>query len=324
MVLEGGQSQDTYRNESPAHHDVVPHDRLTIAIPYVDGPAYLRDALESALAQGGDGWRVVVCDNTIDAEKRAEARRVVEAFGDPRASFAAFESHVPICESFNRAMQTADGDLVALLHADDRLLPGYSRLMFDLARRHPQAAAYFCGVEIMDEAGAPSTTFVDWIRRFYFPSAANELVLRGEPAVRALANGNFIGGPTVCFRLSRLGGLRWPTDLRQAADLDLWTRILFAGGMLVGTRSVGYRYRRHGGSSTSQLTRSLYRFEEEVLVHDRIAERADALGWHDAARVARRMTTTRLHLLYLAALDTLHFRFRSAATKIGFSATLRR
>ena len=42
----------------------------------------------------------------------------------------------------------------------------------------------------------------------------------------------------------------------------------------------------------------MLRFDEEVLVFDRIADRARDLGWARAQRVSRRKRIIKLHLLY--------------------------
>ncbi len=72
------------------------------------------------------------------------------------------------------------------------------------------------------------------------------------------------------------------------------------GELLVGTRAAAYAYRRHPESATSRQSESLLRFEEEYRLFDSIAERADRLGWMQAAATARRKTIVKLHLGYRA------------------------
>ncbi len=297
---------------------------ITIVTPYVSGTAYLREALESAMLLRGTDWRVIVADNSRNETAREDARAIVAGFNDARASFRTFAAHVGICESFNRSMACSDSDLVVLLHADDRIDPSYLLLIRALAERYPEASAYFCGARIIDAAGRPAFSFIDFVKRFLVPRDGDgTTMLEGERGVEALARGNFIMGPTVCFRLSRLDGEHWQDRFVQAADLEFWTRILFAGGTIVGTRRIAYEYRRHAAQSTAQVNKTMYRFREEAAVYDLIADRADARGWTAAARVARRKTIVRLHLLYEAASDAARLRLKSAAAKLAFAPRLR-
>ncbi len=129
--------------------------------------------------------------------------------------------------------------------------------------------------------------------------------------------------PTVVYCMSRFAGLRWDESLRMSADLDLWSRVLLAGGTIVGTRRPPvYAYRRHAQSATAGFNASLYRFEEESAVYDRIAVWAGERGSASAARVARAKTMIRLHLLAAMAGDALRRRWSSLAAKRRFLAAL--
>jgi glycosyltransferase involved in cell wall biosynthesis len=295
---------------------------ITLSVPFVSGVAYLREALESVRAIDDDTLRVIVCENARDAQTRDDAESLVASMGDPRFSFRRYDRHVAICESMNRAMQAAETDLVALLHHDDRLLPAYPSLVRDLAGRHPQAAAYFTGFGIIDEQGRRRFSFIDWYKKLLIPGRG-EIVLRGEPAVRALVHGNFIAAPTVCFRRSRLGDDGFDPALSQVADLELWTRMLFHDKTIVGTRGVGYAYRRHGQQTTAVSNATLLRFRQEAEVLDLIASRAAGRGWTSVVGPARAKRVTRLHLCFEALRDALRFSLGTAARKLYLAATLR-
>lgn len=297
---------------------------ITIVVPFVNELAYLRETLASAAKLEGDGWQVIVSDNTFDPALRDQARAAVAELADPRVTFRAFDTHVPICASFNRAMECADTDLVALLHSDDRIRANYLHVMRDLIRTYPDAAAYYCGARIIDARGRPKFSFVDFVKHFLEPrNGGAPIVLRGETGLGSLVRGNFIMGPTVLFRRSRLGGERWSDDLHQAADLEYWARILLADGTIVGTREAVYEYRRHAAQNTAVVNKSLFRYREEVKVYDLIAERAQARGWTAPARVARRKLITRLQLLYEALGDGVRLRWRALAAKLSFLASMR-
>ncbi len=294
---------------------------ITLSVPFVGGTAYLREALASVASIPDDALQLVVCENCRDAQARDEAERLVASFGDPRFSFRRFERHVSIAESMNRAIAAANTDLVALLHHDDRLLPQYPRLIRELAARSPQAAAYCTSMTIIDERGAPMFSFVDWYKTFLIPPGKT-FELRGEAGVHALMKGNFIGAPTVCYRLSRLGDDRFDPDFTQVADFEFWTRMLFHGRTIAGTREAGYAYRRHRAQTTALSNRSLLRFRQEAQVLDLVADRAISLGWTSVVKPARAKRITRLHLCFEALGDALRLDLSTATSKLRLAATL--
>src|SRR4051794_11897159 len=86
-------------------------------------------------------------------------------------------------------------------------------------------------------------------------------------------------------------------------DLDLYARILLAGGSIVLVPERVYRYRRHSATMTAQNSRSLVRLEEEVAVSREIAAAARRIGWVRSARSASLRVTVRLNgVLEFAAL----------------------
>jgi glycosyltransferase involved in cell wall biosynthesis len=293
---------------------------ITFVMPFVTDDEFLQPAIESALLLRGD-WRLNVCDNARDDAVRDRVRDLVESYADPRVRFVRFAEHVPMSRSFNRAIETAQTDLVSILHSDDRVLPDYVEVMEALATGHPEAAVFFCATRIIDARGKRAFSFVDFSKRFFRPAGSN-VVLRGETGVRDIMRGNFIMAPTACFRRSKLGPARWPEDLHMALDIELWTRILFEGGTLVSTAAVAYEYRRHEEQSTVKFNRSLFRYEEEAATYDLIARRARERGWTDAARVATAKRIVRLHLLYDATMDALRLNLRAAVTKLRLVRTL--
>ena len=94
----------------------------------------------------------------------------------------------------------------------------------------------------------------------------------------------------------------------RKVDLELTSRLLLDGELLVGTRVAAYAYRRHAESATARQSASLLRFEEEFALFERIAHRALALGWRDAARTSSRAHIVRLHLAYRALGDVFRAR----------------
>jgi len=292
---------------------------ITFAIPFYDGIEYLRIALESALEQRHVGWHLLVID---DSGRDSGAEEVVRSYADHRMEYRRNPENLGMVATWNRCLDEAPTDLVNLLHADDALLPGYADLMLDLASRHPQAAAFFCKTEIMDELGDPRFSFADFVKRFLIPGdgdgLAEEIVLQGGESLRDLMAGYFIMTPTLCYRKSTLAGKRFSGRWKQVQDLVFTTDLLLEGHSLVGSRECAYAYRRHGASATSLQSDSMIRFDEEFDAFEEIAARADEMGWGEAARVARRKRIVKLHLLYRAMSELTRLRLGATTRTLRY------
>jgi len=287
---------------------------ITLTIPYYSDPHHLRVAIESVLLQDDDQWRLIVSDDS----ERDEARRTIESMGlarDARVRCIQNPRNLGMVANWNACLDVTTTPLGTLLHADDALEPHYVSMMRALATAYPEASAFFCEARIIDAGGQERFSFADWIKRFYLPGNATQgepFAVCGERGLRAIMAGNFIMCPTLCYRVGALRGRRFNAQYQQVQDLDLTSRLLMDGDTLVGSREQAYTYRRHPNAATTRQSASLLRFDEEFALFDAVAARAAALGWDRAATVAARKTIVRLHLIYRAIGELLHFRWSSA------------
>jgi glycosyltransferase involved in cell wall biosynthesis len=290
---------------------------LGITIPFYRNVAYLRTAIQSVTEQSSEDWKLWVLDDSGSNELEAAVRETVEAFDDPRIRYHRNDETQGMVANWNRCIDLADTDFVSLLHGDDRLLSDYAALMQGMADAHPKAVALYCGAEIIDASGERTFSVADSIKAWIAPAASGDTTLHGEAGATtlhgkagatALMRGNFIMCPTLCFRRNALGARRFDASWEQVQDLELTVRLLMEGETIVGSPEIAYAYRRHPESATTVQSGNRLRFEEEFRLFDQIADRADALGWTETARIARRKRIVKLHLLYRALQDLLHLR----------------
>jgi len=287
---------------------------MTIAIPFYRGREYLRCAIESVLKQSDPRWDLVISDDGQDPEI---LNQVVQ-YSDSRVRYSRNQSNLGMAGNWNRCLDLAQTDLVSILHHDDELEPDYVSLMLTSSRRFPDAAGLFCNAKIIDHLGNDLFSLVDYLKRFLRPECRDAFELHGESGVASLMGGNYIICPTMCYRRSRLPVEWFRSKWKMVLDLELFTRILFGGGGLVGLPNEAYRYRRHSENATSEYTRTLLRFHEESQLHDEIAAVATNRGWSLAAKRAAAKMPIKLHLAYLSILEFASFDFCSGLRKIRF------
>jgi glycosyltransferase involved in cell wall biosynthesis len=89
---------------------------VTIGIPtYNRADAYLRQTLESALAQTYPNLEIIVSDNCSTDDTKA----LVEGYSDPRVRYFRQERNIAPNDNFNFALTMAKGEYFLMLHDDD-------------------------------------------------------------------------------------------------------------------------------------------------------------------------------------------------------------
>jgi glycosyltransferase involved in cell wall biosynthesis len=285
---------------------------LTVAIPFFRGIAYLEEAVAGVVAQHRPDWELVVVDDA--GPDGAAAQHLVASYGDRRMRYVRNPVNLGLAGNWNRCVALAGAPLVSLLHADDRLLPGYVAAVLDAHERHPGTFGVFTGATVVDADGSPTFSPVDRVKQVLRPGCG-EIVLEGEPGLTALLRGQFVMCPTLCYRTDALRAMPFDARWAQVLDLDLLARLLLAGEHLVGLPQPLYAYRRHRGQQTAVQTADASRFREELALHAELEGAAAGRGWHRAAATARLAPTVRAHLGLRAAADLAAGRRDAARAK---------
>ena len=217
---------------------------VTIGIPTYNRPAFLKNAIESALAQSYGNIKVMVNDNASSPE----TREVVESFGDVRLEYARNDSNVGMIENFNRIIKRASTRLLMLLPDDDLLYPEYMEHVVAMFERHPSAGVVHSAFDEFDMVANVKKHAVSFVRDLNHP----ELELGGDFIERSMTSIP-VCFPSATFRTAALrqaGGLIASEE--PFADLPLFLRIGLAWNF-------GYLpkplvcFRDHPSTETSRL-----------------------------------------------------------------------
>jgi glycosyltransferase involved in cell wall biosynthesis len=283
---------------------------LSIAIPYYRGPDYLREAIDSVLAQTTDDWELLVVDDCGPEP----ADGLVASYADPRIGYVRNERNLGLAGNWNECVRLTRAPLVTLLHNDDRLLPTYAERVLRAAQEHPEATAVFTDVRTIGPDGRPVRTLADRVKDV-LPRPRTDHLLTGDQQLAGLLRGNYIICPTLCLRRAAVGDEPFDASLAFVPDWRFTTGVLLRGGALFSVREPLLEYRRHPATETSKLTADSSRFMEEIRLLEWAAEACRAAGLERAARTARRRVTVRVHLAVRAALDLAARRWAPARAK---------
>jgi hypothetical protein len=201
---------------------VIP--RVSVVLPVRDAERYVRDAVESVLAQSlGEFELIAVDDGSTDG-----SLDVLRSFDDPRVRVLE-RGAAGLTATLRAGCAAATGEYIARMDADDVALPG--RLAAQVRALDADPGLAVCGgaVVMLDEHGARGSI----VR---FPEADGAIR-------RALPHYNCFAHPAVTMRRSAyeaVGGYR----LVNGEDYDLWLR-LAEGFRLANLADPVLLYRHH-------------------------------------------------------------------------------
>ena len=247
---------------------------LTFVIPNYNGAAYLRETVESLLAQRDRRFLLILADNcSTDASVD-----MVQSYRDERISVRLGDRHVSMSENWNRAMGYVDTPYFVLAHADDLYDPEYLSVVLPLLLAEPNAFVAHCMVHNIDEEGRLLDLPVDAYKARFYP--------REDPYCRRpcdeaawLRKGNYILAPSAMYRTSLVREIGpFNPRFQFVPDWEYWLRGVFAGRQIAGTRRRLVRYRRHASSLTRAAERNLSRYDEEIELLEWLAPAGRAAG----------------------------------------------
>jgi glycosyltransferase involved in cell wall biosynthesis len=216
---------------------------VSVIIPAYNYGRYLRDAIDSALAQTYPPLEVIV----VDDGSTDETQSVVAAFGDRIRTMRQANAGVAVAR--NNGIQMARGEYIALLDSDDIWMPRKLELQMALFEADPALGLVHCGCETFDDAGHTLETFLEGKE-----GDVADAMLRFEPdTVRA--------GSCIVFPkriVDEIGG--FDERLPPSDDWDFCYRVATRHPFGY-VRQALLRYRQHAGG----LHRSVARMDHAMM-----------------------------------------------------------
>lgn len=231
----------------------------SVMVPTYRCNALLRQCLDSILAQDLGPARMqiaVVNDDPADAECAA----LVAGVAPGRIEYHRNPRNLGNGATFNRCVALARHDLVAIIHGDDFLLPGYFEQLTALAVAHPAAGMLACRAHGVDPAGQTTWTSLR------YPSF--ERVTRDDsPIWKSL---HLMPAAVVIRRevYARIGGFR--EDLPNGQDWEMWARAIRDSGIIM-TPAILAAYRQHGDSVSGRTRQTAQNIRDFAWIYRHFA-----------------------------------------------------
>ena len=227
--------------------------RFSVMIPVRNGSASLGKTITSVLGQEERDMEIVVVDNaSTDATPD-----VVRGYNDPRLCYVRNDRELEMAANWNRCVELARGEFVALLHHDDRWLPGLLARARRLFEAYPEAGVVYGGCRIVDAAGR--------LLRLHQPFSEPH-VWSGERELEVLMRGNYIYCPTVIYHasaLQRVGG--FTPGLHLPPDWEMLLRLALAESLFIYDPEPLSEYCERSDSLHATLERDLQTGKEHIV-----------------------------------------------------------
>jgi len=184
-----------------------PH--VSVVIPVWNAERYLKQAIESILAQDFVDFELIVID---DGSTDRSSEIAAEFAYDPRVILHK-QANAGVVAARNAGLRVAKAEFVAFLDADDIAVPGRLAKQVAYLHAHPEVAVIGSNITYFSDADGV-------IRTQKFPSGAAQVAV-------TLETGNPLAQPSVMMRKSMalaVGGYRDAFKF-GAEDYDLWLRL---------------------------------------------------------------------------------------------------
>ena len=276
---------------------------MDVGIPTFGRPRYVREAVESVLAQTLASWRLVIQEDGPGGEAVREA--VEEYLTDPRVEYRATGEHVGAARNMTELLRAGSAPYVGLLHDDDRWDPEFLERRVDFLHAHPGCGFVFSGhTDIDGEGRARGRSELPLPEGEHPPETFVPMVLRHD----------LVDTPTVLVRRSAYedAGARFDERFPHLYDWEMAIRLgLVSNAGFLATWDAAYRW--HGAQSYMDPNRAAEYLGVFEAGGRLVAERAPHLAL-PASETARLRAGYRLSV----ALDELGAgRRREAARQTG-------
>ncbi len=176
---------------------------------------YVRDAVESVLAQTFGGWRLTIFENGPGGGEIEAAVRPY--LSDERISFEPSGEELSLAANWTRAIRAGSARYVGLLHDDDRWHRDFLRARVEALESNPECGFAYSEWVVVDERGAETTRA---------PIRFSEGMLPRRMLAHELGRSNVIGGATMLVRRSAYQAVGSAFDPQWFyCDWEMWARL---------------------------------------------------------------------------------------------------
>lgn len=186
---------------------------VSVILPVYNGEAYLREAIDSVLAQTFTDFELIIVD---DGSTDGSAD-IIASYKDARIRYIRNEQNKGLIFSLNSAIDTAQGNFVARMDSDDIALAQRFEKQLSYLKAH-ETTVLATRVKLIDACGEP---LPDW------PEERENISFK--QIKKFLPKDNCIAHPSVMGRTEVFKKYQYRYNQKYSEDYDLWLRLVADG-----------------------------------------------------------------------------------------------
>lgn len=224
-------------------HNSLPSEKVSVLVLTYNAANFIRESLDSIIAQGYDDLQIVVSD---DASRDGTQDILKEYSAKHPSKFIINlnQTNVGITQNANIALSLCTGMFVAFHAGDDVMLPGKINAQVAYFHNNPDCVLCYHNLEIFDSASGKVIGYYNGPKNPPREGSVRELIVHGC----------FVGGNSVMVRRSSLPPGGYNEDFPVASDWLLWIASTINGGRIGYVNQVLAKYRRHDSNTTSTVS----------------------------------------------------------------------
>ena len=196
---------------------MTPAPLVTIGLPVYNSERYLRQSIDSLLAQTYSNFVLVISDNASTDGTAAICQRYAAA--DPRVRYHRNPQNIGNPSNFNRVFELSTTPFLKWSTSDDFWMPTFLERAMEVMERDPDVALCYPKTYLVDAAGQNPTPYEDDLHLVQ-PDPADRFI--GLIDGIKLAHQHLGVIRSSCLRQTRLLGLHVASDLNLLAELTLY------------------------------------------------------------------------------------------------------
>lgn len=228
---------------------------ISVCVPTYNGAKYLRECLDSVLAQSFTDFELLIVDDHSSDETISIAQEY--ATSDFRIRVNQNQQNLGLVGNWNRCVELAQGEWIKFVFQDDLITPTCLERM--LAASKPETAIICCKRDYIFESSVTEET-----QQTYRDFAASASMSKTFPNLTEISASdyckatleqittNFVGEPTSVLlhrSVFRLFG-NFNPYLVMACDIEFWTRVAVHTGIIYVPETLA-KFRVHSKATTT-------------------------------------------------------------------------
>lgn len=211
---------------------------ISIVLPVYNGEKYLKESIDSILAQTYKNWELLIVDDCSTDSSAEIAKEYAE--GDERINYYRNENNLRLPRNLNKGFRLAKGDYLTWTSDDNRYKPTALEKMYYALKKNQNAQFVFASCRVIDSEGTEV-----------------EYIMVDDKRKKEIIGHNIVGA---CFMYTRkvyeeVG--EYNSEFTLVEDYDYWQRICAKFNAIV-ISEILYEYRWHEGALTSTMRKDAF------------------------------------------------------------------